>query len=110
MVEFARNLSGALSVETWPRVRLSRRDCEELEELFSAICPALRNESLLPQWEYTADHKLPLIPEPLGLFSLSVSEKRVDPLASMGAAAFIVLATVLALVLVAVIPPWVPGN
>ena len=110
MVEFGRNLARSLNIdEAWPRLKITERDCRELEARLSEVCPALRNESFLPQWEYSADHKLPLIPEPLGLFSLGISEKRVDPLASMGAATFIVGTTVVAFLLVVLVPPWVPG-
>ncbi|HEX5141850.1 MAG TPA: hypothetical protein VFX19_12970 [Dehalococcoidia bacterium] len=110
MVEFARNLSRSLDIEeTWPRIVLTEADCRVLEDRLSEICPALRSEAMLPQWEYSGDHKLPLIPEPLGLFSLGVSEKRVDPIASMGAASLIVGATVLGFAFVIALPPWVPG-
>jgi hypothetical protein len=110
MVEFARNLARSLNArESWPRVTITEADCRVLESRISEICPALRSETLLPQWEYSGDHKLPLIPEPLGLFSLGVSEKRVDPIASIGAATAIVTVTVLAILLIVLIPPWVPG-
>jgi hypothetical protein len=90
-------------------VTLTDADCHVLEARLSEICPGLRSEAMLPQWEYSGDHKLPLIPEPLGLFSLGVGEKRVDPIASMGAATLIVGATVLGFAFVIVLPPWVPG-
>ena len=63
----------------------------------------------MPDWEYAGEHKLPIIPEPLGLVSLSRSERRVDPVASMGCAVVVVLGTVLILAAFILFPPWVPG-
>jgi hypothetical protein len=109
-VEFARNLARHLGVaELWPRVVLTDVECAELERRLAAICPALRDEAWLPDWEYAAEHKLPIVPEPLGLVSLSRAERRVDPLASMGAALWIVLAAVAVLAAIVLFPPWVPG-
>jgi hypothetical protein len=110
MVEFARNLERQLDRGgLWPRVRLEPRELEELERRMGEICPALRVEGFLPHWDYEAEHKLPIIPEPLGLISLSRAERRVDPVSSMMAAA-IVSALVLAMLVVFIIsPPWVPG-
>jgi hypothetical protein len=109
-VQFARNLERRLDAgELWPRVALSDADCGELERRLSAVCPALRSEGFLPEWEYAGEHKLPIIPEPLGLVTLSRSERRVDPLASMGCAVIVVLGTVLVLAAFILFPPWVPG-
>lgn len=111
LVQFARNLERRLDVGAlWPQATLTDEDCEELERRMAAICPALRNEAFLPHWEYEGKHQLPLIPEPLGLISLSRSEKRVDPLASMGCAVMIVLGLVFILMLIILFPPWVPGT
>ncbi|HEV8192634.1 MAG TPA: hypothetical protein VGP82_14305 [Ktedonobacterales bacterium] len=110
LVRFARNLERQLGAEElWPKRTLIDEDCEELARRLSSICSALRHEAFLPHWEYEGQHQLPLIPEPLGLISLSRSEKRVDPLASMGCAVMIVLGLVLILVLIILFPPWVPG-
>ena len=111
IVQFARNLQRQLgTTELWPKVTLTDADCKELERRLSAVCPALRDEAFLPQWEYQAEHKLPLIPEPLGLVSLSRTERRVDPIASMGCAVLVVAVVVLVLGLFIVFPPWVPGS
>jgi hypothetical protein len=111
LVEFARNLERQLGKgELWPKVRLADADCRELERRLAAICPALRDESFLPHWDYRAEHKLPIIPEPLGLVSLSRAEPRVDPVSSMGCALWVVLAAVAVSVLFIVFPPWVPGT
>jgi hypothetical protein len=111
LVGFARNLERHLGIEeAWPKVTLTQGDCRDLERVLSAICPALRNEGFLPDWEYSAEHKLPLVPEPLGLLSLGRREKRVDPVASMGAALAIVVVSVAVFVLFVLAPPWVPGT
>ncbi len=110
LVRFARNLERHLGAEElWPKHCLTDDDCAELERRLSAICPALRDEAFLPHWEYEGQHQVPLIPEPLGFISLSRSEKRVDPLASMGCAVLIVFALIVILALIIVFPPWVPG-
>ncbi|HET7036934.1 MAG TPA: hypothetical protein VFI42_14715 [Thermomicrobiaceae bacterium] len=111
LVSFARNLQRQLQGgPLWPTVELSQDDLDCLIEEASALCPALRNEGYLPDVEYRAEHKLPIIPEPLAFISLSRSEQRADPAASMGCAllmAFIILAVFAFLVLV---PPWVPPR
>ena len=91
-------------------MRLNAADCQTLEAALADICPALRDEGFLPHWDYEAEHKLPIIPEPLGLISLSRSEKRVDPVLSMGCAVWVVLALLGILVLFVLAPPWVPGT
>ncbi|MBF6589647.1 MAG: hypothetical protein IVW57_03830 [Ktedonobacterales bacterium] len=111
MVRFARNLERHLGTEAlWPTYTLTTEECAELTARLRAICPALRNEAFLPHWEYQGEHKIPLIPEPLGLISLSRTEKRVDPLASMGCAMAVVAVVVAILVLLIIWPPWVPGK
>ncbi len=111
LVEFARRLEGQLGKGAlWPKVTLTDEDCAELQQRLSEICPAVRNEGFLPQWDYAAEHKLPIIPEPLGLFSLSRTEKRVDPVSSIGCALWVVAAVVAILGLFVLFPPWVPGK
>lgn len=111
LVRFARNLERLLGAgELWPKISLAADDVAELERRFAAICPALRNESFLPDWEYSAEHKLPIIPEPLALASLRRSENRADPVATMGLALIVVFAAVVILALLVVVPPWVPGE
>jgi hypothetical protein len=111
IANFARNLERHLGAdELWPKFRLTETECGTLEARLRAICPALRDEAFLPDWEYAAEHKVPIIPEPLGLVSLSRSERRVDPLASMGCATVVVVAIVAVLVLFLLFPPWVPGT
>jgi hypothetical protein len=111
LTRFARNLERHLQVpELWPKLRLTDADCAELRERLRAVCPSLRSERLLPDWEYTAEHKLPLIPEPLGLVSLSRTERRADPVASMGCAVLVVAGLLVALLVLILFPPWVPGT
>jgi hypothetical protein len=111
LVQFARNLERHLGAkELWPKLILNDSDRNELERRLSAICAALRSEAFLPDWEYEGEHKVPVIPEPLGLVSLARTEKRVDPIASMGCALIVVLALVLVLALFVAFPPWVPGT
>ena len=110
MVEFARNLERQLEKgDLWPKVRLDSNELAVLEARLSAICPALRDEGFLPQWDYAAEHKLPIIPEPLGLITLSRTYDRVDPASSMGCAVFVVAAVVVVLAVFILMPPWVPG-
>jgi hypothetical protein len=109
-VQFARNLERTLGAEElWPKITLTDDDCRELEGRLSKLCPALLAEAFLPDWEYSGEHKLPIVPEPLGLVSLGRSERRVDPLASMGCAVIVVVGIVIVLGLFILFPPWVPG-
>src|SRR5581483_1414570 len=111
LVGFARNLERQLGADAlWPKVRLTDDDCAELERLLAQLCPALRDEAFLPDWEYSAEHKLPIIPEPLGLVSLSREERRADPIATMGCAVLVVLISVVIIALLILFPPWVPGT
>jgi hypothetical protein len=111
LVQFARNLETELGRgDLWPKARLSAADCQELERRLSAICRPLRDEGFLPQWDYQGEHKLPIIPEPLGLVSLSRTEQRVDSVSSMGCAVWVVLGAVATMALLIVFPPWVPGT
>jgi hypothetical protein len=110
VVEFARNLEKQLGKgDLWPKARLTEADLRHLEQRLAEVCPALRDEGFLPDWDYQAEHKLPIIPEPLGLVSLSRTEQRVDPVSSMGCAVWVVLAALAGFVLFVAFPPWVPG-
>jgi hypothetical protein len=110
-VAFARNLQRQLGSGTlWPSVALNASEIERIGRALAEICETVRRESFLPDWEYSAEHKLPVIPEPLGLVSLTRVERRADPLASMGCAAAVVALAVFVLALVIILPPWVPGS
>src|SRR5947207_3138039 len=93
----------------WPCVMLTAEHCEEVARRLAKITPALLDEALLPDWEYQAEHKLPVIPEPLGFVSLGRSAKRADPVATMGFATLMVLLTLAVIVLFVLDKPWVPG-
>lgn len=111
LVQFACNLEKALGSTRplWPSIELEPSDLVHLEEQLSALCPHLRSEALLPDWEYAGEHKLPIIPEPLGIISLSRTEKRVDPIASMSAALAVLGVVLVLLVVIILFPPWVPS-
>jgi hypothetical protein len=110
LTRFASNLSRHLgNVELWPRLVLKEHECKEIEAELTKICSTIRNESFFPHWEYGGDHKLPIIPEPLGIISLSRNEKRVDPITSMGAAAVMALVSLLIALWMVFYHPWVPG-
>ena len=94
----------------WPRLVLSQAHCDELERRMVAVCRAVREEAFLPPLEYEGEHKIPIIPEPLGIISLGRRERRVDPLSSMGTALVIVALVVALLAWFIVRPPWVPGR
>jgi hypothetical protein len=109
-VAFARALQRQLGAgPLWPSVALTPEQCDEVARRLSQITPSLLDEALLPDWEYQAEHKLPVIPEPLGFVSLARSAKRADPVATMGFAALMVLLTLAVMVLFVVDKPWVPG-
>ena len=109
-VSFARALQRQLGAKPlWPTVALTPEHCDELARRLAQIVPALLEDALLPDWEYQAEHKLPVIPEPLGLVSLARTAKRADPVATMGFATLMVLLTLAVIVLFILHKPWVPG-
>ena len=105
-----RALGRTMQAAVWPTVALSADHRRALEEALRALCPALRDEAFLPDWEYEGEHKLPIIPEPLGIISLSRTERRVDPLSSLSATLVVVLLVVGLLCFFILRPPWVPGR
>jgi hypothetical protein len=105
-----RSLGRALDTVAWPTLVVDAEQRHSLERDLCALCPALRDEAFLPDWEYEGEHKLPIIPEPLGIISLSRSERRVDPLSSLSAALVIVVLVVALICFFLARPPWVPGR
>jgi hypothetical protein len=93
-----------------PTVVVTADHRRALEDALRALCPALRDEAFLPDWEYEGEHKLPIIPEPLGIISLSRTERRVDPLSSLSATLAVVLLVVGLLCFFLLRSPWVPGR
>lgn len=111
LVAFAENLSRRLETGgLWPTLQLLPDECVEIERRLDAVARILRLEALLPDWEYRGEHKLPIIPEPLGLLTLSVDKRRVDPLASMSAALIVLIVALGLFAYMAIWPPWVPGT
>src|SRR4029078_6783109 len=105
-----RALGDKLGARVWPTVCVSHATRAALERDLAGVAPALREEAFLPDWEYQGEHKLPIIPEPLGIISLSRSERRVDPLSSLTAALVVVLVVLGLLIYFIARPPWVPGH
>lgn len=111
LVEFAENLERHLSSRPlWPCSIMNAHDIDVLRAEVAELCAALRDEALLPDIEFEAEHRLPIIPEPLAFISLSRHERRVDPVSSMGCA-LLVTAGIFALVIYFIlVPPWVPSK
>lgn len=105
-----RALAHKLEVRAWPTIVLTGEQREKLQQELSEVCGALREEALLPDWEFEGEHKLPIIPEPLGIISLSRTEKRVDPLSSLTAALVIIAIIVGLICFFLARPPWIPGK
>jgi hypothetical protein len=103
-------LGRALNVEPLPVLSISDEVRATLERELTALCPGLRAEAFLPDWEFSGEHKLPIIPEPLGIISLSRSAKRVDPLAALLVTLGVVATLVAVTVWFLARPPWVPGT
>jgi hypothetical protein len=108
--EGLRALGHKLEVAAWPTVVLGDDARQILEHEVGELCSALREEAFLPDWEFEGEHKLPIIPEPLGIISLSRSEKRVDPLSSLTAALVIIAIVVGVICFFLARPPWIPGK
>lgn len=105
-----RALGSKLGSRIWPTATLSDAARDALERDLATLAPALREEAFLPDWEFEGEHKLPIIPEPLGIISLRRSERRVDPLSSLTAALVVVLVVLGLLAYFIARPPWVPGR
>jgi hypothetical protein len=105
-----RALGDKLGTRVWPTVTASDEARDALEDGLAALAPALREEAFLPDWEFEGEHKLPIIPEPLGIISLSRSERRVDPLSSLTAALAVVVVVLGLLCYFIARPPWIPGH
>jgi hypothetical protein len=111
MVTFSRRLEAHLGCNAlWPAIELSDDDIATLRREARELCPILRNEAFLPDLEYEAEHRLPIIPEPLAFVTLSRSERRADPHASMGCAFIVTLVITIIVAVMMWTPPWVPGK
>lgn len=111
MVTFSRRLEAHLGCNAlWPSIELTDDDVATLQREARELCPILRNEAFLPDLEYEAEHRLPIIPEPLAFVTLSRSERRADPHASMGCAFLVTLIITIIVAVTLWLPPWVPGK
>lgn len=111
LVAFSERLSERLGEDhLWPTVELSPDEVEMLSREGTELCPILRNEAQLPDMEYKAEHRLPIIPEPLAFVALSRDENRADPVASMGCAFLVTIVILGILLLIVFMPPWVPPR
>jgi hypothetical protein len=94
----------------WPAIALSAQEHRAVGETLRAVAPALRNEGLLPDLEYEVEYSVPILPEPLAFVQLKRTERRVDPVLTMGYA-LLFMCAILALTFLAVMyPPWVPSK
>jgi hypothetical protein len=110
-VTFSRRLEAHLGCAAlWPVIELTDDDLATLRREARELCPILRNEAFLPDLEYEAEHRLPIIPEPLAFVTLSRSERRADPHASMGCAFIVTLLITIIVAVMLWMPPWVPGK
>jgi hypothetical protein len=111
LVTFSRRLEAHLGCDAlWPAIELTADDVATLANEARELCPILRNEAFLPDLEYEAEHRLPIIPEPLAFVTLSRSERRADPHASMGCAFLVTLIITIIVATMIWMPPWVPGK
>jgi|GEM_PF-802332 len=110
VVKAFQNLEQALKTPLWPRVILTEKALELLQQQLTALTPSLREDMLLPDLEYQVEYKFPIIPEPLGFLSLARQESRADPVITMGCALLIVIFTLGLLIFYLLLPPWVPGK
>jgi hypothetical protein len=99
---------GSAVTATWPRRSLTAENVREIKRRMSEICVAVREEALLPRVEYEGEHKIPIIPEPLGMISLKRRERRVDQLTSMASFLAIVVIVTGLLLWFVLRPPSLP--
>lgn len=106
------NLSTAIgrAESVWPAVTLTRLEERELAERIAEVIPAVRSECLLPDVEYQAEYRVPVLPEPLGLVQLSRQDNRADPVGTMGCAALVMVVVLAVLAAFVAWPPWVPSK
>jgi hypothetical protein len=105
-----RRLEEALGKPLWPSVRLDEAGVARIKEVLRAAAPELREDSLLPDIEYSAEFTLPIIPEPLAFVQVKRSQEHADAVASIGCATVVVLGMLALFAWVVVSPPWVPAK
>lgn len=94
----------------WPTIRLTADDVARVAHEVRRVVPALRNEALLPDLEYGVEYTVPVLPEPLAFLQLRRSERRADPILTMGYALVVMGLVLLAVLLLVFYPPWVPSK
>jgi hypothetical protein len=104
-------LEKALGKEAlWPAVRVDNDGIAEIREMLKEAAPAIRENLLLPDIEYSADFAIPIVPEPFAFMQLRRRMEHADAVASMGCATLVALVFLAAIAWVLVNPPWVPGK
>jgi hypothetical protein len=105
------NLSQCLARKPlWPTVELTAADIARIGAAIRRLVPALRDEALLPDLEYEVEYTVPIAPEPLAFLQLRRSERRADPVLSMGYALAVMSLVLVAVLLLVTYPPWVPSK
>jgi len=94
----------------WPAAEIDAEGVARLRAALEEAAPHLREAALLRDVAYSAEFSIPLVPEPLAFVQIRRQESRADPVASMGCATVMVLATLAAVLWVVLSPPWVPGK
>jgi hypothetical protein len=94
----------------WPTVVLDPDDVAQIARQIGHVLPALRNEALLPDLEYGVEYTVPVLPEPLAFLQLRRSERRADPVLTMGYALVIMSVVLAVVVLLIAFPPWTPSK
>ncbi|HZM49577.1 MAG TPA: hypothetical protein VFE68_03765 [Vicinamibacteria bacterium] len=94
----------------WPTAVVDDEGMARLRAVFDEATPYLREAALMRDIDYAAEFSIPLVPEPLAFVQIHRSESRADPVASLGCAALMVLAALIAVVWVVLFPPWVPSK
>ena len=110
VVAFARLAERTGGEPLWPTIRLSADDVATVAHAVRSVVPALRNEALLPDLEYGVEYTVPVLPEPLAFLQLRRSERRADPILTMGYALVVMGLVLLGVLLLIVFPPWVPSK
>jgi hypothetical protein len=104
-------LAGVLETESlWPTARIDADGLSRVRAVLAEAMPHLRETVLMPDVDYAAEFSIPLVPEPLAFVQIHRSESRADPVASLGCAAVMVLAALIAAAWLVLFPPWVPGK
>jgi hypothetical protein len=94
----------------WPTAKLDAEALAGLRRTLADAVPYLRESSLMPDVDYSAEFTIPLVPEPLAFVQIRRKESRADPVASLGCATLMVLAALATVVWVILGPPWVPSK